>query len=66
MASESTVFGLSVLGVVVGLAILLFGAYTAGNTVVAAGGLVVLAAIGLMTAYIAGMSEPEDAGSHGH
>lgn len=64
MASESSVFGLGILGVVVGLAVLLYGAEAAGTTVVAAGGAVVLAAVGLMTAYIAGMSEPEGSGSH--
>ena len=66
MASESSVFGLSILGVIVGLAILLYGAEAGGTPVVAAGGLVVLAAVGLMTAYIAGMSEPEGTDSHGH
>ena len=61
MASESTVFGLSALTVVVGLAILLFGAYSTANPVTAAGGVVVLAGLALMTAYIAAMSEPEGA-----
>ena len=64
MASESSVFGLGILGVFVGLAILLYGAEAAGNTVVAAGGVVVLAAIGLMTVYLAGMSEPEGSEAH--
>jgi hypothetical protein len=64
MASESSVFGLGVLGVVVGLAILLYGAEAAGTTVVAAGGVVVLASVGLMTAYIAAMPEPD--GEHAH
>jgi len=64
MASESSVFGLGIVGVVVGLAVLLYGAEAAGTTVVAAGGLVVLAAVGLMTAYLAAMPEPE--GEHGH
>lgn len=64
MASESTVFGLSAIAIVVGLAVLLFGAYSTTNPVTFGGGVIVLAGIALMTAYIAGMSEPE--GGHGH
>ena len=60
MASESSVFGLSVLGVVVGLVVLLWGAEHTNNVVVTAGGVVVLAAVGVMTAYIAGMSGPAE------
>ena len=65
MASESTVFGLSALAVVVGLAILLYGAYSTTNPITFSGGVVVLAGLALMTAYIAAMSEPEGANS-GH
>jgi|GEM_PF-6748666 len=62
MASESSVFGLGIIGVVVGLAVLLYGAEAAGNVVVAAGGVIALAAVGLMTAYIAAMPEPAGGG----
>ena len=64
MASESTVFGLSVLGVIVGLAIVLYGEGAAGTTVAVAGGVVVLAGIALMTVYIAGLPEPEGESAH--
>lgn len=62
MASESSVFGLGVLGVIVGLAVLLYGAYIGDNTIVSGGGIVVLAAVGLMTVYLSAMDEPS--GSH--
>ena len=64
MASESTVFGVSILAVVVGLAILLYGAEAAGTAVTAAGGVVVLAGIAIMTVYIASLPEPEGEGAH--
>ena len=64
MASESSIFGLAILGVVVGLAVLLYGAEVGDNIIVSGGGVVVLAAVGLMTAYIAGLSEPD--GEHAH
>lgn len=60
MASESSVFGLSILGVVVGLAVLLWGAEHTNNTYVVGGGLVVLAGVGLMTAYLAGLEGPAE------
>ena len=64
MASESSVFGLSVLGVLVGLAVLLWGAEHGENTIVAGGGIVVLAAVGLLTVYLSAMGEPSE--GHGH
>lgn len=64
MASESAVFGLSVLAVVVGLAILLYGAEHTANLVTFSGGAVVLAGVALMTAYIAAMSYPDDGEAH--
>lgn len=60
MASESSVFGLGILGVVVGLAVLLWGAEHGDNTFVTGGGIVVLAGVGLMTAYIAGLEGPTE------
>ena len=60
MASESSVFGTGVAGVVVGLAVLLWGAEHGQNTLVAGGGLIVLAAIGLMTVYLQGMDGPAE------
>ena len=62
MASESAVFGTGVLGVFVGLAVLLWGAEHGDNALVAGGGLVVLAAVGLMTVYLSRMDAP--AGGH--
>lgn len=62
MASESSVFGLGVLGVIVGLAILLYGAQIGDNVIVSGGGIVVLASVGLMTVQLSAMDEP--AGSH--
>jgi uncharacterized protein YjlB len=68
MASDSSVFGLAVLGVVVGLAVLLFGAEEGDNTIVSAGGVVVLAAVGLMTLRLSRMDAPAEgegpAGGH--
>ena len=64
MASESTVFGLSALTIVVGLAVLLYGAYSTTNPVTFGGGVIVLAGLGLMTAYISALSGPAE--SHGH
>ena len=60
MASESSVFGTAVVGIIVGLAVLLWGAEHGQNTLVAGGGIVVLAAIGLMTVYLNGMDGPAD------
>lgn len=62
MASESSVFGLGILGVIVGLAVVLYGAYVGDNYVVTGGGIVVLAAVGLMTAFLAAMDEPAGSG----
>jgi len=58
MASESTVMGLSLAVVVVGLAILLWGTELADYTVVGAGGVVILAGVGLMTVYLARLEGP--------
>lgn len=58
MASESSVFGLSLAAVVVGLAILLFGAYQTENLVTYSGGVVVLAGVALMTLYLARLEGP--------
>ena len=62
MASDSAVFGTGVLGVLVGLAVLLWGAEHGDNAIVTGGGVVVLAAVGLMTLRLARMVAP--AGGH--
>lgn len=62
MASESSVFGISILAVVVGLAILLYGAEHTANAITFSGGAVVLAGIALMTVYIARLDGPADEG----
>ena len=60
MASESSVFGVSLAAVVVGLAILLYGAEHTANQITFSGGLVVLVGVGLMTAYLAAMDGPAE------
>lgn len=60
MASESSVFGLSLLAVVGGLAILLYGAEHTANPITFSGGAVVLAGIALMTVYIARLDGPAE------
>lgn len=56
MVNEAANFGISVLGTIVGLAILLFGvSQNAGqslNTPMIAGGVIVLAAMGVLTAWL--------------
>jgi len=63
MADESTVFGLATLGVIAGSAILIFGVLQNNgehlNAIMLAGGVVVLAAAGLLTAGVAGIEGPE-------
>ena len=58
MASEASVFGLSFLGVVVGLAVLLWGTELGDYTIISGGGVVVLLGVALMTVYLAGMDHP--------
>jgi len=53
---------LVVLGTVVGLAILLYGTFVGNETLVPAGGVVVLASIGLLTYAIAAVDGDEEAG----
>lgn len=57
MVNESVTFGMSGLGVIVGLAIMLYGVYLESgmelNPLVLAGGVIVLAAFGLLTAGVA-------------
>ena len=64
MAKESMVFGLATLGVIAGSAILIFGVLQNNgehlNAIMLAGGLVVLAATGLLTAGVSGLE------GHGH
>jgi len=60
MASESSVFGLSLLAVVGGLAILLYGAENTANAITFSGGLVVLSGVAIMTVYLAGMDGPAE------
>jgi len=62
MASEASVFGLSTLGVIVGLAVLLWGTELGHFTIVTAGGVIVLLAVAVMTVYLSGMEGP----SSGH
>ena len=65
MVNESAAFGLSLVGIVVGLAIMLYGVMlTAGqsmNTLMMVGGFVVLGAIGLHTATIMGLGSGHEA-----
>jgi uncharacterized membrane protein len=60
MASEGTVMGISLLGVVAGLAVLLYGTELGDYTVIGAGGVVVLLGVGLMTAYLSGLEGPAE------
>jgi hypothetical protein len=64
MAEESTVFGLATLGVIAGSAILIFGVMQNNgehlNAIMLAGGIVVIAAAGLLTAGVSGLE------GHGH
>lgn len=57
MVNESVTFGMSGLGVIVGLAIMLYGVYLESGmeltTPVIVGGVIVLAAFGLLTAGVA-------------
>jgi len=66
MASDSTVFGLSFAGVIAGLGVLIYGVtLTNGehlNSLMLAGGVIVLLAFGLLTAGVARMDEPEGSG----
>lgn len=66
---ESTTFALATLAVVVGLAILLVGVYqTAGqavNTPMIAGGVVILAGLGALTAGVLGLEDPHEGEEHG-
>lgn len=66
MADESTVFGVSLVGVLAGLGVLIYGVtLTNGeelNEIMLAGGIVVLAAFGLFTLGVAQLDEPEGSG----
>jgi high-affinity Fe2+/Pb2+ permease len=67
MADDSTVFGLSLVGVLAGLAVLIYGVtLTNGehlNELILAGGIIVLLAFGLLTAGVAWLDDPEG-GTH--
>jgi cytochrome c biogenesis protein CcdA len=66
MANESTMFGLSLVGVLAGLGVLIYGVtLTNGeelNEIMLAGGVIVLAAFGLFTLGVARLDEPEGSG----
>lgn len=59
MSRETTVFGVSVLAVVVGLGVLLFGEFIHDRTLVVGGGVVVLVGCGIMTRYVAGLPDTD-------
>jgi high-affinity Fe2+/Pb2+ permease len=67
MADESTVFGLSLAGVLAGLGVLIYGVTLNNgeelNEIMLAGGILVLAAFGLLTLGVARLEEPEG-GAH--
>lgn len=66
MANESTVFGLSLAGVLAGLGVLIYGVtLTSGehlNVEMLAGGAIVILAFGLLTAGVARLDAPEGGG----
>ncbi|MFB6229211.1 MAG: hypothetical protein ABEH88_11790 [Halobacteriales archaeon] len=66
MANDSTVFGLSLVGVLAGLGVLIYGVtLNSGeelNEIMLAGGIIVLAAFGLFTLGVAQLEEPEGSG----
>ena len=67
MADESTVFGISLVGVLAGLAVLIYGVTLNNgehlNELILAGGVIVLAGFGLLTLGIARIEDPEG-GAH--
>lgn len=65
MDSNSLVYPAVVVGVVVGLALVLYAeAAGAGDTVLLAGGVLVLAAMGLLTVVLARMDDEGEAVEH--
>ena len=66
MNRDATVFGGSIALVVVGLAVLLFGEYGGADALVVGGGVVVLAGVGVGTAYLAWLPEAASADRGGH
>lgn len=67
MTDESRLFGLSLVGVLAGLGVLIYGVTLNNgeelNEIMLAGGVVVLAAFGLLTLGVARLEEPEG-GAH--
>lgn len=62
MNGETASLGVSMVAILAGLATLLYGEYAGfGFEVVAAGGVVVLVGVGILTAHVARLPEPEDA-----
>ncbi|WP_224332784.1 hypothetical protein [Haloprofundus halobius] len=67
LAETPLPYAVSVLGVVVGLAILLVGeALGAADAVVVGGGVVVLVGVGVLTAAVAMHPAPDEAAEEGH
>jgi hypothetical protein len=67
MVNESAVFGFSLVGVMAGLSVLIYGVTLNNgeelNEIMLAGGVVVLAAFGVFTLGVARLEEP-DGGGH--
>lgn len=63
MDRESSISAVSLLGVLVGLTVMLVGTYVHSRPFQIVGGVVILAAMGLLTAMIAGL---EPASTEGH
>lgn len=63
MVNESANFGITILGLLVGLAIMLFGvsqnAGQALNGLMVVGGVIVVAAMGVLTAWLLRLREPQ-------
>lgn len=55
MPRESVITGSAVAGVVVGLLVLLYGEATPNDEFVTIGGVIVLAAVGLLTVFVSGL-----------
>ncbi len=66
MVNESTMFGASLVGIMTGLGVLIYGVTLNNgeelNEIMLAGGVVVLAAFGLLTLGVARLEEPEGGG----
>jgi arginine exporter protein ArgO len=66
MADDSTMFGLSLVGVLAGLGVLIFGVIQNNgeelNELILAGGMIVLLGFGVLTLGIARLDEPEGGG----